>query len=356
MHEVEAQQRRQRVLGARGKAFTLIEVLLAVMLMSIIITVMYGTFHTLGRIMLRNEQTKGAYQSARLIMDRIRQDLMCAHFSPRQNNFAFYGEDIPGQSVSDGVDRGADALTFMTVANIISRRDAPEGDIAEVSYYLDEYNPGILVRRVDVSPDRELEIGGALEMLGKNVVGLNFTYLEGTADSAQQSGSRVSEQQQAAEMESAWKPQWDFEETPYLPRAVRVDLSIQNDEGGIEDFTTTVTLAMGRTATSIQPTIPQAPRPQGTRGGPTAGGRQPGGLRPTGPQTGPRGGREGEGGGRGRGDFGPGGRGQQGGQSGGGMRPYAPGSGTRTPGTPTAPRSIPNAGSGTMPPTPGGRR
>lgn len=364
---MESQQLRHRAPGARAEAFTLIEVLLAVMLMSIIITVMYGTFHTLGRIMLRNEQTKGAYQSARLIMDRLRRDLMCAQFSPRQNNFVFRGEDIPGGEMSDGVDRGADALTFVTMAHIISRRDAAEGDLAEISYYLDDYNPGILVRREDVSPDDELEMGGSLEILGKKVAGLNFTYLEGTTDSAQQSRGNVSEQQQAAELESAWKPEWDFEETPYLPRAVRVDLSLENEEGGIEDFTATITLAMGRTATSVQPTIPQAPRQRGTRGGPTPGGRQPGGLQPTGLQPGRRGGRGGEGGETGRGDFGPGGRGGErgtgdfgrgtrGGQSGGGMRPYSPGSGTRTPGTPTIPRNIPNAGSGTMPPTPGGRR
>ncbi len=355
---MESHRAQQLVRGRGVSAFTLVEVLLAMTLMSIIMTVMYGTFHTLGRIVLRNEQTKGAYQTARLIMDRIRRDLTCAQFSPRQNNFVFRGEDVPGGTPSDGVDRGADALTFVTTAHVISRRDAPEGDLAEVSYYLDEYNPGILVRREDVSPDDELEMGGSLEILGKKVIGLNFTYLEGTEEPAQQSTGTVSDQQQKAEEQKAWKAEWDFEETPYLPRAVRVDVSVENDEGGIEDFTTTVTLAMGRTATSIQPTVPQAPRQQGARRGPTGGGRQPGGLQPTGPETGPPRGRGGEGGEQGRGDFGPGrrGGGERGGQSGEAMRPYAPGAGSRTPGASTTRRTTPNAGSGTLPPTPGGRR
>jgi prepilin-type N-terminal cleavage/methylation domain-containing protein len=347
------------------RAFTLVEVLLAVALLSIIVTVMYSAFHTMGRIMLRNEQTKGAYQTARLIMARMRQDLSCARYSPTLKNFTFSGEDVEGEVIG-GDDRGADAVTFVTSAHVISGRDAPEGDLAEVSYYLDEYNPGIFVRREDVSPDDELETGGILQILGKNVVGLNFTYLDGREETSRRAGQRDASASAAAgedetlEERKAWKDEWDSNETPYLPRAVRIDLSVENEEGEIEDFSTTVVLAMGRTETSILPTLQQAPG----RGGatPRGGMRGPTQLRPGGPRGGPRGGER-----EGRRDAAPGrgrggdrrGTGRGPGSTGRGPRPPSPATGSRSgsPGTPTIRRNVPTAGSGPpRPPTPGGRR
>ncbi len=315
------------------------------MLLSILVTVMYSSFHTMGRIMRRNEMTKGAYQTARLIMARMRQDIGCAYFSPRRQNFIFRGEDIH-EGENDG-----DVVTFVTTAHVISRKDAPEGDLAEVSYYLDERNAGILVRREDVSPDDELETGGVLQILGKNVVELNLTYLDGTEEPARTTGQTTSEQDQTQEEKKAWKEEWDSEETPYLPRAVKIDLSVRNDEGQIEDFSSTVVLAMGRTATSIQPTEQAAPGSQGAPGGP--GGRGPG--VPGGPQL-ERRGRRGEGRGE-RGDFTPetGGRGgQRPGQGTPGRQGYD--SGVSSPSRPTIRRNTSGAGTGVQPPTPGGRR
>jgi len=344
--------------GRAEGAFTLVEVLLAVALLSIIVTVMYSAFHTMGRIMRRNEQTKGAYQTARLIMARVRQDLSCARYSPTPKNFTFSGEDIRGE-VIDGDDLGADAMTFVTSAHVISGRDAPEGDLAEVSYYLDEYNPGILVRREDVSPDDELETGGVLQILGKNVVGLNFTYLDGREETSPRAGRGEASaaagagEDETLEEKKAWKDEWDSEETPYLPRAVRIDLSVENEEGEIEDFSTTVVLAMGRTATSIQPTLAQAPGRAGAPGAAQRGGvRQPTQLQPGGPRGRPR---RGEGERRRDVDAG---RGRGGDRRGTGQRPPSPGTGSRSgsPGTPTIRRNVPNAGSGPPPPTPGGRR
>ena len=324
--------------GPGKAAFTLVEVLLAITLMSIIMTVMYGAFHTMGRIIRRNERTKGAYQTARLVMSRIREDLNCAYFSPVRKNFIFRGENIRGY------DAETDAVTFVTAGHVISGRDAPEGDFAEVSYYLDENYPGILVRREDVSPDTDTETGGVLEILGKNVVGLNFTYLDGTEESSRRRDQTITEEESERE-KKAWKEEWDSDEKPYLPRAVMIDLAVLNDFGLVEDFSTTVMVAMGRTPTSGQPGQPQA-APQ--TGVPT---------RPTGPRGGPRGPemRPGERPPEGRGDFqrGPGPQGDRGGRE--GSRPPTPGTGDTSGQRPTIRRGAYYGGSGVRPPTPGGR-
>jgi prepilin-type N-terminal cleavage/methylation domain-containing protein len=329
-----------------SRGFTLVEMLVAVALLSIIVTVIYGAFHTMGRVIRRSERSKDAYQLARLIMSRMRQDLSCAHFPPNSKDFVFRGEDM------GGYDTDADALTFVTAGHVISRRDFPEGDMAEVSYYIDEDNPGLLVRREDVSPDDELETGGVLDILGKNVVGLNFTYLDGTEEPARRAGRDEVSVETALEEESAWKDEWDSAETPYLPRAVKVDLSVLNERGQIEDFSTTIVLAMGRTPTSLQPTAGVGPQ---VRGGPARTGRtgrsptQPERLGPVPRRVGPsRGPGEGRGfvpGGR----EGPGGRGDM-------RRPPQPGSEPQVPGTPTTRRRPYGTTPGTRPPTPGGRR
>jgi len=315
------------------RGFTLVEIMLAVSLLSIIVTVMYSAFHTIGRIMRKTEQTKNTYQSARLIMSRMRQDVCCAHFSPQRKNFIFKGEDM---LEADG---DADALTFVTAAHVISGRDVPEGDWAEVSYYLDEDNPGLLVRREDVSPDDNLEVGGVLDILGKDVVGLNFTYLDGTEEAARRVGGNTTDLDESLEEQSDWKDEWDTEETAYLPRAVRIDLSLLNEEGEVEDFSATIVLAMGRTATSILPTEQGAAGRAATPAPSGRGGRQPALLR-----DGPR---RGEGDRRGRGE-----RGREG-------VPRSTGGGRRTPspGGEGIQRNVPNAAPGGMrPPTPRGRR
>lgn len=326
------------------RGFTLVEILLAVCLLAIIMTVMYSAFHTMGRVIRRTEQTKDTYQMARLILSRMRQELGCAYFSGKPGNFVFRGENIEGR------DGDADALTFVTAGHIISGRDVAEGDFAEVCYYLDENNPGILVRREDTSPDGELEVGGSLDILGKNVVGLNFVYFDAREPSAQTAGGTTSELDEQLEEEKAWKDEWDPEESPYLPRAVRIDLALLNEAGNPEDFSTTVALVMGRTETSIQPPAQGllAPPRTGTgnrRGGPPRDmrGPRPGGERP------PRGGR-GD-----RREFAPdrgGNRPGRDGSRGPTRSSYRPGS----PGAPNIRGTSPNAGAGMRPPTPGGRR
>ncbi len=310
-------------------------------LLSIIVTVMYSGFHTMGRIMRRTERTKGAYQTARLIMARVRQDLACAHFSPTRKNFVFRGENIKE------VNENADALTFVTTAHVISRRDAPEGDLAEVSYYLDEANPGVLVRREDISPDDELEMGGVLDVLGKNVVGLNFTYLDGREEPARRAGGTTTEQEETLEEKNAWKEEWDTEETPYLPRAVRIDLSVMNEENEIEDFSTTVVLAMGRTATSTVPVAQPVSVPRPIT--PSSGRPGPQGRPPTlSPREGPRGNR-GD-----RGDFTPD-RGERRPGREGRSQSDRSGSTPQYRNAPRIQRNAPNASPGIRPPTRSGR-
>jgi len=340
--------------------FTLVEILLAVALLSIIMTVMYSAFHTMGRVMRRTEQTKDTYQGARLILSRMRQDLSCAYFSPERKNFIFRGEDLSGRSGD------ADELTFVTAGHVISGRDAAEGDLAEVSYYLDENNPGILVRREDVSPDEDerLKLGGTLDILGKDVVGLNLRYFDGAETSARPVGGSTSELDETLEEEDAWKDEWhseseesDSADPPraYLPRAVRIDLWLLTEKGrnqrfsrlseeeDIQHFSTTVVLAMGRTATSIQPTAPAVVVGRPGARGPTT-------LQPTGRRGMPRRG------GDGRRDGAPGrGRGEDRRERRG--PPRSPGSAStpRTPGVPRIQRNAPNAGPGIRPPTPRSR-
>jgi general secretion pathway protein J len=334
---VAQHQRLQRDRRRAARGFTIVEILLAVTLLSIIVTVMYGTFHTMGRIMRRNERTKGAYQVARLIMSRVRQDLSCAYYSPTTANFVFRGEDRAG------FDGNADALTFVTAGHVVSGRDVPEGDFAEVSYYLDDNNPGILVRREDLSPDDELEMGGQLQILGRNVLSLNFRYLDGTEAQDELSAEDALLAAATAEERDAWKDEWDSDDTTYPPRSVKIDLSVMNEEGQVEDFSTTVMLAMGRTTTSGVPAAPPQPGAQQRTGPPN---RRPGGDRP---QSGRQGTRPP------RGDRGPDGERPQFNGPGGGR-------GTRS-GTPTMPRggsntppirrNSPNAGTGSGPPMPG---
>jgi prepilin-type N-terminal cleavage/methylation domain-containing protein len=154
------------------RAFTLLEVVISVALMSLILVSAYLCFDAAIRGQKIIEPRVEVFQNARVAMALMAADLRSA--CPLSKDFQFLGmHRMPGPLPADNVD-------FAT-HNYTPRRER-EGDFCEVSFFLDKdpasgrYN---LYRRRNptLAPD-PLE-GGSREELATGLLGARFEYSDG---------------------------------------------------------------------------------------------------------------------------------------------------------------------------------
>jgi general secretion pathway protein J len=163
---------------ARG--FTLMELLIAIGVLAMISTLIYGAFASMrtskegvGRFNDRLHEGRSAIQR----MARELQSAYLSHHRPIDPNFivrltAFIG------------DRGspADTLHFNSFSHRRYDRDSHVSDQCELSYFAaesrDERGRWDLLRRIDVSPDLEPDRGGRVDVLATDIDLLELEYLD----------------------------------------------------------------------------------------------------------------------------------------------------------------------------------
>jgi prepilin-type N-terminal cleavage/methylation domain-containing protein len=153
-------------------AFTLMELVVSVALMSIILGVGYACLSAGVSSRKLVEARSDVVQTARVAMALITADLRAA--CPLSDEFEFIG-----MSRRIG-DIQADNLDFGTHNH--SPRAPHEGDFAEISYFLErqpESGQFSLWRRRDPYPDPEPLSGGTREEIARGLVGLQFEYFDG---------------------------------------------------------------------------------------------------------------------------------------------------------------------------------
>ncbi|MBN1916400.1 MAG: prepilin-type N-terminal cleavage/methylation domain-containing protein [Verrucomicrobia bacterium] len=240
-----------RQVRASIRGLTLIELLVALTILAILLSSVYGTFISAMNAIRRARTDDGIYQVARTVMDRISMDLEMTYYQP--------GPDRPGQPTQlfIGLDRSEgdyarDRLDFLAACHILARDGRPETDVVEISYYIDDtlYDRPLLVRREDPLPDFDLRHGGTLRVLAENVVSLNFRYRERSPEPNTRSrpadAAARAEEAQKAEQELEWFDAWnaDTNENPSksLPELVEVTFVLRDKDGAEYTFSTTVQL------------------------------------------------------------------------------------------------------------------
>ncbi len=218
--------RRSGGISRREGGFTLIEIMLAVVILAIMMAIIYGVVASTVQAQQRIEEVGRLSEAGPALLSRIRSDLESA-FLPRPGEF-FVGYDKTG-STGD-----RDRIDF--VAGVLAYGAEREGDEAvfhgvnEVGYQvLDGRDPksaglGVLYRREDFSIDPEPLKGGRLTEMYDRVRHLDFQYYDG----------------------EKWLREWNSARMKnQLPQAVRVELRIVvTDAAGTpidQSFTTTVT-------------------------------------------------------------------------------------------------------------------
>lgn len=213
--------------------FTLLEILLAITIFSVVVTIIFGSFNMIFGNVEAVNQTSEAYEMAKSSLSRMTIDLNSIYvslppaYSPEQGS----GEPDPYGVVGDnGFPGGTDfaRLRFSSLAHV-SFGIKKEKGIAEIVYYVQQAddNTYVLRRSDNLEPFESFEEKNSDPILCKNIMALTFNYFD---------------------KEGETHDSWDSESDEFdyaTPGAVRISLLIGNEESS-HKFETTIMLPLYR--------------------------------------------------------------------------------------------------------------
>jgi len=205
------------------KGFTLIEVLVAVSILVIILSVVYGAYTSNLDTIQQAERYGRVDQVARVVLERMTMDLMGAVGRASLMETAAEVGFVAENGEIEGAP--ADRIHFTSTAHLALRPTEPRTDLCEIGYHLEkdpDHEGMILYRRDDPTPDDDLTEGGLSLELAKGIERLEFVFqdAEGTEH-------------------EAWNT-LEGSPGPLLPRLVAITLGVLDDEGRSHIFTTSV--------------------------------------------------------------------------------------------------------------------
>ena len=169
-----------RRLRRRARGFTLVELLVAIGVLAMISTLIYGAFAQMRLSKQGIQKMNDRYREGRLAISRISRDLQAAYLSGHKP----IDESIVVVKTSFIGTRGtpADRLDFNTFANMRLDRDSHESDQAEITYFgsedPEERSIIDLARRISTHPDLEPQRGGRVEVLATDIDLFDLEYLD----------------------------------------------------------------------------------------------------------------------------------------------------------------------------------
>jgi general secretion pathway protein J len=192
-----------------GKGFTLIEVLLAMAILAVVITVVYGSFSTASRNIEQAEESRNDTDVARALLSRLSDDLANAYVNtPLAKTTVFYGKMEETESGSEKFRHDSISLTTLTNWR---RPDTKEMELWEVGYFFKEKPEGqgyALYRREKRVLDKDIPVleGGDEYEMTDRVESLQLRYYN--------------------VMNKQWGDDWDTRKSPALPKAVEITLAL----------------------------------------------------------------------------------------------------------------------------------
>ncbi len=192
----------------RSRAFSLIELLIAVAILAGITSLLYGSFAALKRSKDGLTRVQDRQREGRLAMARITRELQSAYLSAH----APINQALMVQKTIFKGERGtpADRVDFVAFANRRLERNSHISDQCELSYFGSPNPDGSgtvdLVRRIDTEIDLEPTKGGRIEVLATDIDLFDLQYLDA------QSGQ--------------WQETWDTTQTTGQPDRLPIQVRV----------------------------------------------------------------------------------------------------------------------------------
>ena len=213
---------------AAQAGFTLLEVMLAFAILGFITTILWGTFSQTNTIRKRTEAVQERSHAARVALMRLSRELEMAFLSDSDDPAV---QEKRTMFVSK-TDREADELRFSWFGRQRLRGDTAESDTSVVMYYAqpdpDERSVVNLMRR----ETRRLEavdprsIPGEAYIICPGLARLKFSFYD--------------------YKKKEWREEWNTMDGSYnyLPTHVRISLSIFDERGQVQTFTSSARIMM----------------------------------------------------------------------------------------------------------------
>lgn len=206
----------------KSSGFTLLEVLIATAIMSLVVTVIYTSFFTAGRNVEQAEAMRDETDLVRTLVAKISSDITDAYFNPNMNvpvvTTIFYGQTVLSETALPDAVTAATGLKnnrhdglYLTSLTNWRKPDSQETDLWEVGYYFKQKPDGsgwILMRREKraLSNDFPALEGGVEYEMTDRVASLQLRYYDG----------------------SVWTDGWDSRISQKLPNAVEISLLLDD--------------------------------------------------------------------------------------------------------------------------------
>jgi general secretion pathway protein J len=234
LYFISTRKRMNKKEGQNKSGFTLLEILVAVFILSIVVSTIYAAYSGTFSIVERTTREAEVYAMARIAMERIVEDLESI-YTPKNkteedNSKSYYGFITTEGDVGDKI---FDNLVFTSMAHLSFHEGPEEATIAKISYYIKEGDNNevfALCRSDQPDPDSDLESEiSEGPVLCEGLTNVEFTYYDAKETSYDHWDSRS-------------------EEFGYIvPAMVRVRLSFLNpsDQEAPYLFTTGVAIPAG---------------------------------------------------------------------------------------------------------------
>ncbi len=186
------------------KGLTLLEVLVAIVILSVILGVIYSSFLGATRTVSILETSEDVYQTAQAFFGMLSRELRGAYYRDGRTASGLLGV------ASESEENPTDALYFLTTSLGRREPESREGYVAEVGYFFDVddlTDTRHLIKSIDTTPDTDLKEGGKFYPLTDRVESLKFSYFRAK--------------------ENKWFDTW---EKSYLPDLIRVELTVLDDK------------------------------------------------------------------------------------------------------------------------------
>lgn len=188
--------------GRRQHGFTLVEVILAVALSALLLTIVYWTYFNINRSIDAAEENQQALETGRILTEMIRRDIrgmITDRFSLKAKN----------QTVDDRV---LGQVEFVTTAGFY----ADPLKLRRVGYelFVNDRGDKIFVRKESVDLSDTLDANAKVFELSRIVSGFQLEFFNGTE----------------------WTDAWDSDTTGALPKQIRVTFDVSDTKGRDKRF------------------------------------------------------------------------------------------------------------------------
>ena len=205
----EASRRRRRAPRfPESRGFTLLEILLAVSLSALLLTVVYVTYFSIERSIDGATENQDTLETGRMLSELIKKDIR--GISP--GRFPLIGKNEVIEEFSIG------QLEFVTTASL----DGDPSKLRRVGYELvmDDRGQKILVRKESTNLIDRLDATARVFEVSKIIEAFKLEFYDGTV----------------------WAESWDSTSTGVLPKQIRVTIDVTGAKGGSRRFTAEETI------------------------------------------------------------------------------------------------------------------